>query len=346
MKKGLNRRDFLKYSIAASTIIAAGDKIIGSGKASAAAITEVDKVFIWVLADNFYDTNILDAKVGKRFRSSSGKSMHAEHGLSYYIETVVNGKTSTCMFDFGLDPRGVLNNIALLGIDIGKSSAFSLSHGHWDHYTSAVSVLKENLPRIAPGTPFYVGQEAFARRYTVRPGSTELTDLGQLNKLDLEALGVKVVESTNPREIIPGAYYSGNIERVTPYEKVAANFKIKRGENIEHDTFPGEQAVYFKVKGQGLVVLTACSHCGIVNTVKQVQKNTGTNKIHAIIGGFHLINAQTDRIQNTVADIKAMKPDYIVPTHCTGFEAIVAFSQAIPSGFILNTAGTKYTFTA
>ncbi len=123
-------------------------------------------------------------------------------------------------------------------------------------------------------------------------------------------------------------------------------FQIKRGEKIEHDTFPGEQAVFFKVKGKGLVVLSGCAHAGIVNTVKQAQKVAGTDKVHAIMGGFHLINTKPELIQSTVADIKAMRPDIIVPAHCTGFEAIVAFSKEMPNEFFLNTAGTQYTFTA
>jgi 7,8-dihydropterin-6-yl-methyl-4-(beta-D-ribofuranosyl)aminobenzene 5'-phosphate synthase len=345
MKSGVSRREFLKYSVVASTLIAAGDGIMGSVMAQAdEGVTEVDKLALWVLTDNYYDTNRLDNKITKRYRSMSGRSIHAEHGLSYYAETTVSGKTSACMFDFGSNPAGVLNNIALLGIDLGKANAFSLSHGHWDHFTSAVSILSQNQSRIAAGTPFYVGEEAFAHRYSLRPGAKELTDLGQLKKEDIEALGLKVVEVKTPTEIVPGAYFTGNIERVTAYEKVSDQFQVKRGDKIEHDTFPGEQAVFFKVKGKGLVVLSGCAHVGIVNTIKQAQKVAGTDKIHAIMGGFHLINAKPDLIQSVVADIKAMNPDYIVPTHCTGFEAIVAFSREMPNEFVLNTSGTQYTF--
>lgn len=347
MDKGMNRRDFMKYSVAAGVLIAAGESLVGRATADEAAkVTEVDKLTIWVLADNYFDSNVKDASISKHFRAVAGKSMHAEHGLSYYIETVTGGRTSTCMFDFGLDPVGVLNNIALLGLDVAKTNAFSLSHGHYDHYTSAVSIIKQNQARIAAGTPFYVGEEAFARRYSLRPGATEPTDLGQLNKADIEALGLKVVETKTAVEIVPGAYFTGNIERVTSYEKVPASLQIMRGGTIEHDTFPGEQAVFFNVKGKGLVVISGCAHCGIVNTVKQAQKSAGTDRVHAIMGGFHLVNAKPELIQTIVAEIKAMKPDYIVPTHCTGFEAIVAFSKEMPGEFVLNTAGTKYTFTA
>jgi 7,8-dihydropterin-6-yl-methyl-4-(beta-D-ribofuranosyl)aminobenzene 5'-phosphate synthase len=93
-------------------------------------------------------------------------------------------------------------------------------------------------------------------------------------------------------------------------------------------------------------VLSGCAHAGIVNTVKQARKVSGIQKIHAVLGGLHLINAKPEIIGQTVADIKALRPDYIVPTHCTGFEAIVAFRQAMPKECIINTAGTQYTFAA
>lgn len=347
MSNDVSRREFLKYSLATGALLAAGDGILNNMMARAASgVTEVDRLIVWVLTDNYYDTNRADVKNTKRYRSKSGKSIHAEHGIAFYVETLVAGKASKCMYDFGVDPVGVMNNIELLGIDVGKTNAFSLSHGHWDHYTSAVAILKQNQSRLARGTPFYVGEEAFARRYALRPGAAEPVDLGQLLQADLEALSLKVVEVKTPVEIVPGAHFTGNIERVTAYEKVPQTFLIKRGEKLEHDTFPGEQALFFKVKGKGLVVLSGCAHAGIVNTVKQVQKIAGTDKVHAIMGGFHLTNAKPEIIQSTVADIKAIKPDIIVPTHCTGFEAMVAFSREMPNEFVVNTAGTQYTFTA
>jgi 7,8-dihydropterin-6-yl-methyl-4-(beta-D-ribofuranosyl)aminobenzene 5'-phosphate synthase len=345
MNKEMNRRDFMKYSMATGVLIAAGERLQGLASAEEAAkVAEVDKLTIWVLADNYYDTNIAEGKNTKRYRVVPGKSIHAEHGLSFFAETVADGKTSACMFDYGLDAAGVMSNIALLGIDIGKAAAFGLSHGHYDHYFNAVSIIKQNQARIPAGTPFYVGEEAFAHRYSLRPGTTEAADLGQLQRSDLEALGLKVVEVKSSTQIIPGAFFTGNIQRTTPYEKVSPVALIKRGEKPEPDDFRGEQALFFNVKGKGLVVLSGCAHTGIVNTVRQAQKVSGTEKVHAIMGGFHLINAKPERIQSTVADIKAMKPDHIVPAHCTGFEAIVAFSKEMPDAFTLNTTGTKYTF--
>lgn len=309
-------------------------------------IAEVEKLTVWVLTDNFYDSLRPDSEIAKRYRVLPGKSIHAEHGLSYFIETVSNGKTTRCMFDYGLDPAGVMNNVALLGLDLGEASAFSLSHGHFDHWMASVAILKRYQSKIAGETPFYVGEEAFAHRYSLRPGTTEAMDIGQLKKEDIEALGLKVVEVKEPTQIVPGAYSTGNIERVTPYEKPPPSLLIKRGEKPEPDDFRGEQALFFKVKGKGLVVLSGCAHAGIVNTVKHSQKIAETDQLHAVLGGFHLINAKQEIIDNTVADIKALKPDHVVPTHCTGFEAITTFAREMPEQFTLNTAGTQYTFGA
>ena len=65
----------------------------------------------------------------------------------------------------------------------------------------------------------------------------------------------------------------------------------------------------------------------------------------AVIGGFHLSGAAPKVIQKTVADIKAIHPEYIAPLHCTGFEATAALAQEMPDQFIVNTVGTRYVIT-
>ena len=178
------------------------------------------------------------------------------------------------------------------------------------------------------------------------PGTSIRLDIGRLSKSEIEALGlVSVVEVKRPTEVMPGGYFSGNLERVTEYEKVPPYLLIQKGETVVIDTFPGEQAMVFHVKDKGLVIVSGCAHTGIVNTVKHLQKITGIDQVHAVIGGFHLVNAQPEVIQRTIADLKAINPDWIIPAHCTGFEATKAFSEAMPDRS-LNTAGTKYTFGA
>lgn len=348
MKDRMDRREFLKTTVAAGTVLMAGG-IMGEPRNahSAVKMREVDKVEVTIITDNYYDALRPDAPVTKRFRTQPGKWMHAEHGLAYYIETSSNGRQSAFMFDYGLDSKGVRNNMEVLGIDVGKADAFGLSHGHFDHWGAMVETLTAGKSRIKKGTPLYLGGEAFERRYSLIPGTTNRLDIGQLARAEVEGLGiVKIVEVKEPTEVIPGAYFTGNIDRVTAYEKAPPVLLVKRGDAVVVDTFPGEQAMAFNVKGKGLVVLSGCAHTGIINTVRHVQKMTGIDKVHAVVGGFHLVNAKPEIVQSTVADMKAINPDYIVPAHCTGFEATIVFSNEMPGRFVLNTAGTKYTFGA
>ncbi len=313
----------------------------------AVRIPEVDRLYITIITDNFYDALRPDAPVTRRFRTQPGKWMHAEHGLSFYIEAVSGGKTSAFMFDYGLDANGVKKNMDVLGITMGKAMGFGLSHGHFDHWTGLVELLRLNGDKIKKGTPLYLGQGAFEKRYSLVPGTNTRLDIGQLNKADVEALNmVKVVEVKKPTEVMPGGYFTGPVERVTEYEKFPPVLLVQKGDAIVVDEFPGEQAMAFNLKGKGLVVVSGCAHRGIVNTVKHVRKMTGMNKVHAIVGGFHLVNAPQSVIEKTVADIKAIDPEWLVPAHCTGFEATIAFANAMPGKFILNTAGTQYTFSS
>ncbi|NLD35829.1 MAG: MBL fold metallo-hydrolase [Desulfatiglans sp.] len=307
-------------------------------------VTDAERVTVWVLTDNYFDATRPDTEYAVRYRSSPGKCIHAEHGLAFFIETESGGRRGACMFDFGMDPDGLDNNMRLLGIDIGKADAFGLSHGHYDHFMGAAETLKKNRALIKDGTPFYVGKEAFLNRYSLRQGAQIATDIGMLDQTEIEASGISIREVVNPIEIIPGGYISGDIERITPYETPSPSLLVKRGDSLVPDDFRGEQALLINIKGRGLVIISGCAHAGIVNTVKHVQKITGIKKVHAILGGFHLVNAKEDKIRDTIADIKMINPDIIAPLHCTGFEAVAAFMNAMPDAFILNTAGTQYKF--
>jgi 7,8-dihydropterin-6-yl-methyl-4-(beta-D-ribofuranosyl)aminobenzene 5'-phosphate synthase len=345
MSTMFGRREFLKASMAAGAVMLVGEGLLDRAFAQGQQrFVEVDKLTITIITDNYYDALRSDGAIGKRYRATVDKSIHAEHGLSYYVETVSGGQTGSFMFDYGVDARGVLRNMEVLRITLEKVDAMGLSHGHWDHWGALVDILKANQEKIPKGIPFYVGEEAFLERFSVRPGS-EPRSIGKLNRQQLESLrSFKIVEVTTATEVVKGGYYTGRIERVTDYEKVPPSFYVKRGDKLERDQFTGEQALFFLVKGKGLVVLVGCAHPGIVNTVRHAQKLTGAEKVHAVIGGFHLVASDAETVKKTVADIKALAPDYIVPTHCTGFEAITVFQREMPKQFVLNTAGTKYVF--
>jgi 7,8-dihydropterin-6-yl-methyl-4-(beta-D-ribofuranosyl)aminobenzene 5'-phosphate synthase len=110
------------------------------------------------------------------------------------------------------------------------------------------------------------------------------------------------------------------------------------------DPFYDDQGLAVNINCRGLVVLGGCSHAGIINTVKYLQKLSGTNKVHAVLGGFHLSGENETLIDPTIEEMKALDPDYIAPMHCTGWQAINRFTAGMPERFILNSVGTTYVF--
>jgi len=340
MSKEMNRREFLKASAVTGVLFLAGDLLHGDPIVYGAVnIPGAEKITVTIITDNYYETHTPSSKIANRFTGG----LYAEHGLACHIEPVVEGRSHPFLFDYGPTFPGVIRNMDALKISFEKLEALGLSHGHEDHWGGLVELLKSRREKITKGIPLYVGEETFAERFRKRPDGVRKGP--QLKKEDIEDLGfVKIVEIKDSTPIVSGAYLTGRIEKVTDYEKVDPGRLVKRGGNLEPEDFIGEQSVVLNLKGKGLIVLSGCAHVGIVNTVKHAQRITGVEKVHAIMGGFHLAGAKADVIQRTVADIKAMAPDYIMPMHCTGFETIVAFAKEMPDQFILNTAGTKYTF--
>jgi len=99
-----------------------------------------------------------------------------------------------------------------------------------------------------------------------------------------------------------------------------------------------------KIRGKGLVIVTGCAHSGIINTIHHVQKLGGNDKIYAVIGGFHLTQGSPQRIAKTIQALKEKEIRYLVPLHCTGFEAMASMWQAFPETYVIPSVGTRIEF--
>jgi 7,8-dihydropterin-6-yl-methyl-4-(beta-D-ribofuranosyl)aminobenzene 5'-phosphate synthase len=118
----------------------------------------------------------------------------------------------------------------------------------------------------------------------------------------------------------------------------------ERTRSIVPDQFQHELATAYNVKGRGLVILTSCSHRGMVNTIKQAQAASGVTKVHAVIGGFHLAPYQEDYVRQTIAALKEMDVDYVIPLHCSG-ELFYELAKAeMPTKLVRSYTGTRFVF--
>ncbi len=316
-----------------------------------AEITEVDTVEIITLQDNYIEMTAQDnsAVVSRAAAIRDGEirnSVLAEHGFSALIKTTTGNSTRTMLFDFGFSPIGAAYNAKVLGIPMEEVEVMALSHGHSDH-TGGIAELTRMIGR--PGIGLVLHPAAFISPRYLKFSEDIKPRFPKLTRKSLEQEGITVIETTEPYPLLDGqVLFLGEIERTTDFER---GFPIAYRENQngeeEWDPIEDDTGIAMNVKGKGLVVLSGCSHSGIVNTVAHARKVTGIDKVHAVMGGFHLGGPLFEPIiEPTTEGLKAFAPDYVIPCHCTGRKAIMYMEQAMPDRFIFNMSGTKLTFSA
>jgi len=302
----------------------------------------LDRVEITILVDNYTDLLLLQSSpVVKRPAVSPPNAFLAEHGFSCLIKTV-DVEEHMFLMDVGISGTCFLHNVDLLKIDLGKVEALILSHGHFDHFYA----LDKILNRLPKGIPIVLHPEAFLnRRLNIAPLGVQIP-LPSLKENMLKTAGVEVRKVREDSTLSSGRLLIlGEVKRVTEFEKGFPWAEAEIGGNWVKDPFPDDRGIAVQIKNKGLVIIGGCSHAGIINTVKHAQEISGMQKVHAVLGGFHLTGPLFDPIiKPTIEEMKKIAPDYIVPTHCTGWKAINEFASAMPDQFQLNSVGTTYVF--
>jgi 7,8-dihydropterin-6-yl-methyl-4-(beta-D-ribofuranosyl)aminobenzene 5'-phosphate synthase len=267
-----------------------------------------------------------------------------QHGFSALVEIRKGDQTHRLLFDTGVTPTGCADNLRCMGQDPADIEAIVCSHGHFDH-TTGLSGLIGQLGRT--NMPVLIHPEFWARRRVVIPGA-EPFELPSTSRGALEGTGFCIIEQRQPSFLYDrSALITGEVDRVTGFEKGFAIHQAWRGRGWEPDPLiMDDQALIVHVAGLGLVVLTGCGHGGIVNICRYAQRLTGVQKLHAVIGGFHLFGPLFEPIiEDTVGALEQLAPEVIVPAHCTGWTGTHAIARRLPGAFIQNSVGTTFTFT-
>ena len=306
-------------------------------------LKKIDRVEVTMLVDNYTDLLLLQgSKVVKRGAVPPPNAFLAEHGFSCLIKTAKGGEEHVFLMDVGISGTCLLHNADLLKADLGRVEALILSHGHFDHFYA----LEKVWGSLPPGIPVVLHPEAFlSRRLNIAPLGMQVP-LPSLEEAALQKTGLKVQKVREDSTLGSGQLLVlGEIERGSEFEKGFPWAEAEVGGNWVKDPFPDDRGVAVHVNNKGLVVIGGCSHAGIVNTVKHARKVAETEKVHAVLGGFHLTGPLFDPIiKPTIEEMKKIGPDYVVPTHCTGWKAINEFSREMPDQFLLNCVGTTYIF--
>ncbi len=320
------------------------------------ALEPVDEVVITTLVDNSYDALMGDTGAARRTPLARIPSVDApqfadghtvpglvaEHGFSALV-TIRRGNAShTVLFDTGVSPDGMATNIERLGVDVGTIEVVVLSHGHFDHAGGFPGLARL---RGRSGIPLTVHPLVWSRRRFALPDQPHW-NMPTLSRSALEAEGLEVIERRQPSLLMDGSVLiTGEVDRTTDFERGMPNHEAWRDGRWEPDPLVlDEQALVVNVRGRGLVVITGCGHAGAVNIARHAMRLTGVDRLHALLGGFHLTGAAFEPIiEPTVAAFVDMAPDLLVPAHCTGWKAQHRLAAALPGAFIPNAVGTSFT---
>lgn len=307
-------------------------------------LREADGVEITVLTDNYTDVLMMQgSEVVRRPQIPPPRVPLAEHGLSCLVTVHSGAETHRVLMDTGVSSACLFHNAALLNADLGAIEGIVLSHGHFDHFGGLIDLLKRGNRKM----PVTLHPDAFLVRRMNIPMIGRPTGMPTLEETALTEAGAVVQKSKTPLLLASDLLLTtGEVERFTPFEKGLPWAEANINGSWTIDPFHDDQGLIIKVRDKGLVVLSGCAHAGIINTVRHACTITHTEKVHAVLGGFHLTGPLFDSIiPPTVEAMKKIAPDYIIPLHCTGWKAITRFAEEMPGQFILNTVGTTYAFT-
>ena len=266
--------------------------------------------------------------------TAGAPQIFGEWGFSALIEA----DGMNILMDTGLG-HAVTHNAELLNVDLKTTDVIVLSHAHADH-TGGLQPVLQNIRREVPviGAP-----EIWDQKYSTR-GTTTPRYIGiPYQRAELESLGARFNLSKEPIRLSKNVMTTGEVSVVTDFEKVGGDtLLVKVDDDYQLDQFPDDRALIITTE-VGLVVILGCAHRCLINTLYHAQNLTGIERIHAVVGGCHLMDASEERIIKTIAALKDLDVRRVGVSHCTGLKAAAMMAHELGSRFFFNTAGTVIT---
>lgn len=90
-------------------------------------------------------------------------------------------------------------------------------------------------------------------------------------------------------------------------------------------------------------MFTGCSHAGVVNASRHAHTLGGRDPLYAVMGGFHLADADAETINSSVSDLQALQPKLLLAGHCTGWRAKFEIEKSMGRGVLVPSfVGSKF----
>ena len=216
----------------------------------------------------------------------------AEPALSLLIEH----KDKKILFDAAYSDI-FIHNAMTLGISLNNITDIVLSHGHNDH-TGGLKFFSPNNSNI---------------KLTAHPNIFD-------KKIDENGILYGCPISRDELE----AQFQLNLTK-TPYYITDDLLFLGEIENNRSNDIDDSALVYITQKG--LLIITGCSHSGIINIINYAKKLTRVDKVYGVIGGFHLLDKTEAEIKMVSNFFKQENIEYLAPCHCCDLKSKIILSQ-------------------
>lgn len=252
----------------------------------------------------------------------------AEHGWAVFIET----DQGNFLFDTG-QGKSIVNNTQYFNKDLSTIKGIIISHHHIDHTGGLLNVL-EQIDKVK----IYSHPDLFKNSYVIDEGKQRNIGIPFRREI-LESRGAQFKFNNSFREIVPDLMLSGEIPRLTEFEKGSKKFLLKTKEGYTQDLIFDDQTLIVNTE-KGLIIILGCSHSGIINIINHIIDKTGQNHIRTIIGGTHLGPASEETKEKTIQALKKFDIEKIGVSHCTGLETSMRLFQEFGDRFFFCNVGS------
>ncbi len=284
--------------------------------------------------------NLMTLTVLIENNAPEGSKLFAEHGLSFFVET---GRTKF-IFDCGHTGAAV-DNAKILGVNLSEIKIVALSHSHYDHAAGFKKFLS-----VAPIEKVFTGENFWEEKFS----DEKYRGCG----FDEKFLAKKNIAQIVCRDVTPldeNSWLVGNFKRRYDFETIPKKFlraRFKSGgtagmlstsknfsgsHTLERHFVPDDfsDEIVLVLRGQdGLMIVVACAHRGILNIVASVSEKFSA-PIVSVIGGLHLAGATDERISLTLGGLKNFGVKKILPCHCSGENFVNRCDEKILAGSVI-----------
>lgn len=247
----------------------------------------------------------------------------ARFGFSALLELRAETVEKHILYDTNQAAEPIAHNLELLGKSLDRVSTIYLSHCHYDHTDGLTGILEA----MGRHVPIVCHPEIFRPCMEINPDGIRHIGITGQPQATLEQLGATFTFTREPLNLMTGVTSTGEIERVTSFEILEDLWTTDENDQIVQDHELDDSAVVLNFP-EGLVIITGCCHAGIVNTMTHAKNITGVDKIHAVIGGLHFIDAPEEKIEKSIEALNE-EAEWVFGGHCTGFHGLNRLANAL-----------------